>query len=521
MAATSFLVRVFLTLIQKLPLAGDELDEATRERMAQRAQFLENEMAQLWQELEELSLEMKTQKKWYFAWGALLSTALQQWHLWVIAGGLVLLLGLCSCLRKRSHEADTSSTEERSGCNMLKVEEEEEEVEEEEEEEESEGEVSDEERDRVGIFERRSCRPVQYVIYASLVVETLVEELLWAFQKQLCKSCYPVLQQAISVGTSYEGWFPCDDDAVHQLLLPLKAPRGHTFNLELGTTREMPAGDPHIRVELECTCTWQQMEENMLCFLPHSQKDITKNQDPSLLHTLCTGCYLDVHKTAHWFQNLMMSAWRDVPHSRRYNMKMLPSSRSCRLELTSASARTLFIELIFGVQHGDSDIFLSSQAPDDTSTPSTTWPVTYAVAEVKFFKYKARQVPRGRVHLKCLHYCAHGLTDTSFSTYTFKTAVMHLLTTIPLSDWCSKNWLLRLRDIMQYVLCCLEEKCLKHFFLGNENVPEEISLPPSFREAKPLNLFQRLTQDPAASADMLRDFQQLQYRLGRLFVKSH
>ncbi|XP_069714522.1 inositol 1,4,5-trisphosphate receptor-interacting protein-like 1 [Phaenicophaeus curvirostris] len=524
MAATAFLVRVFLSLIPGLPMAGDDLDEATRERMARHALFLEKEAARLWQVVEERSLELKTQKQWDVARVALHSTALQQWHLWVIAGGLVLLLGLCWCFRKRSRAADSSSAEERAGCKTLKVEEEEEEEEEveeeekevEEEEEESEGEGSDDERDRVGISERRSCRPVQYVMYSCLVVEDLVDELLSVVHKQLCESFYPVPPQAISVGTSFEGWFPCDGDAVHQLLLPLKAPRGHTFNLELGTAREMPAGDPRIHVELECTCTGQQMKENMTCFLHHSRKDITKNQDPSLLHTLCTGCYLDVHKTAHWFQNLTMSAWRDVPQLCCYNMKTLPSSRSCRLELTSASGRTFFIELIFGVQHGDSDIFLSSQAPDDTSTPSTTWPVTYAVAEAKFFKYVARQVPPGRVHLKCLHYCAHVLTGTSFSTYTFKTAVMHLLTTIPFSDWRSRYVLLRLRDIMLYMHCCLKEKCLKHFFLGNENVPEEISLPPSFRKAEPLNLFQRLTQDLAAYAEALRDFQQLQYQFVRL-----
>ncbi|NWH73090.1 IPIL1 protein, partial [Piaya cayana] len=339
------------------------------------------------------------------------------------------------------------------------------------------------------------------------VVEELVDEL-WVFQKQLCKSFYPVLQQAISVGTSFEGCFPCDDDAVYQLLLPLKAPHGHTFTLELGTARGMPAGDPCIRVELECTCTGQQMEENMLCFLHHSQKDITKNQDPSLLHTLCIGYYLDVHKTACWFQNLMMSAWRDVPHSCCYNMKMLPSSQSCRLELTSASGRTFFIELIFGVQHGDLDIFLSSQTTEDTSTPSTTWPMTYAVAEVKFFRYVARQVPTGRVYLKCLHYCTHILMGTSFSTCTFKTVVMHLLTTVTLSEWQSKYLPLRLQDIMQYVHWCLE-KCLKHFFLGNENMPKEISLLPSFRKAEPLSLFQRFTQDPAAYAEALRDFKEL------------
>ncbi|XP_069736590.1 inositol 1,4,5-trisphosphate receptor-interacting protein-like 1 [Phaenicophaeus curvirostris] len=490
--------------------------------MQQRALYLEKEMAWLWQEIEERSREQRTQEPWDFAWGALLSTALQQWHFWAIAGGLVLLLGLCWWLRKRSRESDSSSsTKESPGCNMVKVEEEEEEECEEKEEEESEGESSDDERDQVGIFEKRGRKPVQCLTYSGLVVNKLVDELLCVFQKKLCKSFYPVLQQAISVGSSFEGWFPCNDNAVYQLLLPLKAPLGHIFNLELGTAGEMPAGDPCICVELECTCMGQETEENMLCFLHDFQKDIIKNQDPILLHTLCTGRYLDVHKTAHWFQNLMMSAWMDVPHSSRYNMKMLPSSRTCRLELTSASGRTHFGELIFGVQYGDSDIFLSSQATEDTSTPSTTWPVTYAVAEVKFFRYMARQIPTGRVHLKCLHHCTFLLRDTNFSSYDFKTVVMHLLTTIPVSDWHRKYFLQRLQDIMQYMLGCLKEKCLKHFFLGNENVPEEINLPPSFTKAEPLNLFQRFTKDPEAYADALRDFKQLQHRLARLLVKGY
>ncbi|XP_069712984.1 inositol 1,4,5-trisphosphate receptor-interacting protein-like 1 [Phaenicophaeus curvirostris] len=437
--------------------------------MAQRAQFLQKETALLWQEIEESSLE-----QWDFAWGPGLSTALQQWHLWVIAGGLVLLLYLCWCLRKRSHEADSSSTEEMSFRIMKQV----------EEEEESEGEVPNDELNLSSRIE---------------IVKALVRELLWVFHECFCNSFFPMLQPAIGVGSTFEGWSPCEDDAVHQLLLPLKAPPGHTFQLEMGTTWDMPAEDPCIRVEL------------------------TKNQDPRLLHSLCTGSYLDVQKTARWFQKFVMSAWRDVSHSHHYILKILPSSRSCKLQLTNASRRTLFIELVFGVQQEESDIFLSSQATEDTSIPSTTWPVTYAVAEVKFLRHMARQAQTKCVYLRCLWTCTYILMDTSSYTsytltYTFKTAVMHLLTTIPLSEWHRTNFLLRLRDIMQYVLCCLEEKCLNHFFLGNENVPEEISLPPSFRKAKPLNLFQRFTQDPAAYADTLRDFKEMQNQLIRLFV---
>ena len=45
-------------------------------------------------------------------------------------------------------------------------------------------------------------------------------------------------QPPIGVGSTFEGWSPCEDDAVYCLLVP---PCGHAFHLELGTPGEMPA----------------------------------------------------------------------------------------------------------------------------------------------------------------------------------------------------------------------------------------------------------------------------------------
>ncbi|XP_009696186.1 PREDICTED: inositol 1,4,5-trisphosphate receptor-interacting protein-like 1, partial [Cariama cristata] len=197
-------------------------------------------------------------------------------------------------------------------------------------------------------------------------------------------------------------------------------------------------------------------------------------------------------------------------------MTVLPSSCSCKLQLMSASRRTLFIEMMFGVQQGNSDIFVSSQTTEAISTPSTTWLESYAVAEVKFFRHMARQVPHNSFHLKCPQFCARIQVGTSFSTYTFKTVVMHLLSTLPPSGWRRRDFLPRLEDIMGYLYSCLQEKHLNHFFFGNENVPEEISLPPAFQTAEPLNLFHHLAQDPAAYAKALHEFDELQARLTRL-----
>ncbi|XP_054683882.1 inositol 1,4,5-trisphosphate receptor-interacting protein-like 1 [Grus americana] len=521
MAIAKFFALLVQSIIQCPQMVGDELDEATRERMEQRAEHLSREMTRLLQELEQRSLEQsimeqRTQEQSGVTWGALLFAALQHWQFWAIAGVLVVLFGLCWLLRKRSHEADNSSDEESSNSDREQLEEEEE-----QEDEESEGEDPDDERDLGRIFAKRIQWPVQNLSYRSRVVQELVGDLLRVFQELFSNSFFPMLQPGIRVGSTFEGWSPHEDDAVYCLLMPLKPPQGHAFHLEMSTAGDMPAKDSCVRVELECTCAREKLVKNMLCFLHHSEEELRRNQGPSLLRTLCTDSYLDVEKTACWFQNSVRSAWVVLPQSRHYHMKVLPSSRSCKLQLTSASRRTLFVEMIFGVQQGDSDIFLSSQTTEAIYASSTTWPESYAVAEVKFFSYIAKQAPHDSFHLKCLQLCARILVGTGFSTYTFKTAMMHLLITIPLSCWRRRHFLLRLEDIMRYPHCCLEKKHLDHFFFGNENMPEEILLPPAFRMAEPFNLFQHLAQDPAAHAKALREFDELQDRLTRLLFYGH
>ncbi|CAM9172270.1 unnamed protein product, partial [Bubo scandiacus] len=372
------------------------------------------------------------------------------------------------------------------------------------------------ERDLARIFAKRIQWTVQNLACRSRLVEELVATLVHVFQEHFSNSFFPVLQAPIGVGSAFEGWSPHEDDAVYRLLMPLKPPRGHAFHLELGTPGEMPAKVSCVHMELECTCAREQLVENTLCFLHHPEGELRRNQDPSLLQTLCTDSYLDVQKTALWVQDSVSSAWVVVPQSHHYSLKVLPSRCSCKLQLMNASRRALLIEMIFGVQRGDSDIFLSSRTREATFTPSTTWPESCAVAEVKFFRHVGRQAPHGSFHLRCLQLCARILVGTGFSSYALKTVVMHLLTTIPLSDWCRRDFLPRLEDIMHYLRRCLEEKRLNHFFFGNENVPKEIIFLPVFRIAKPLNLFQHLEQDPAAHAQVLRDFDQLQDRLTRL-----
>ncbi|XP_010073412.1 PREDICTED: inositol 1,4,5-trisphosphate receptor-interacting protein-like 1, partial [Pterocles gutturalis] len=403
---------------------------------------------------------------------------------WALAGVLVLLFWLGWWLRKRSHQPASSNEEN-------------------DEQEEREGEDADDERGLIRIVTERIRWPEQNLVHRSKVDE-LVGDLLCTFKQLFSNTFLPVLQPAIKLGSTFEGWSPQEDDAVYCLLVPLEAPRGHTFHLELGPEGEMPARNSRIRVEVECCCRRQWQAEYTLCFL--HQPAIRRIHTPSLLHTLCTDSYLDVMKTVHFFRRFVDFFCSVMPQSHHCRIEVLPFSRSFKLQLTTASGRPLFVEIIFGVRQGNSDIFLSSQSTEDDSTPSTTWTESYAVAEAKFFSIIARQAPQDSFHLKCLQLFARIELGRVLSTDILKTVVMHLLTIIPMSGWRRRDFLKRLADILQYLHYCIKEKSLNHFFFGNENVPEEIILLPSFRRAEPYNLLYHLVDNPAAQNEVLHDF---------------
>ncbi|NXW91125.1 IPIL1 protein, partial [Alopecoenas beccarii] len=335
----------------------------------------------------------------------------------------------------------------------------------------------------------------------------LMEVFILVCQYLMSNTSFPVLEEAIEVGSAFEGWSPREEDITYRMLVPLKPPRGHTFHVEPGPM--WPMRNFRIRVELVCTCEVEQPAGEPRCFLHNPEEEQRRNEGPSTLEDLCTDSYLDVQKIALYFRMFVRRAWRALPISAVRRLTVLPSDRSCKLLMTQRRGKRTFIELLFGVREGDSDIFLSSQYTEALYTPSTIWPESYAVAEMKFFRHIAGQAQPDSFHLRCLQLCARSVLGRDFSTYTMKTIVMHLLTIIPLSDWHRRHFWERLSDIMGYLQSCLEKRCLNHFFIGNENVPEEIILPPDLRMAEPLNLFQHLEQDPDAHENAQLEFEEL------------
>ncbi|NXX45984.1 IPIL1 protein, partial [Tricholaema leucomelas] len=339
-------------------------------------------------------------------------------------------------------------------------------------------------------------------------VKHMVDDLLQVLQERLSNTLLPVLQPAIGVGSAFEGWCPYEKDyIVYHLLVPMKPPRGYVFSLELETT-QTPAKDCRIRVDLECTCTAQKM----LCTVHNTKKQLNwrKQERLSLLDILCTDSYLDVEKVARWFQGLVKEAWVALPQAREYETKVTSfSQRSCLLQLTRHCGKTLNLQLMLGVQQGDTDIFYSSQTGEDTYTPSTVWKESYAVAERKFFSHIARQLPRGKFHLQCLYLCSHILDGTDITPYVLKTVFMHLLNGTPMPGRRKWDGITRVAHILSFLNRCLERKQINHFFFGNSIMPKEIILPPHFQTSQPLNLLQHLVHNPAAHARAMRQLEQL------------
>ncbi|XP_063255226.1 inositol 1,4,5-trisphosphate receptor-interacting protein-like 1 [Prinia subflava] len=478
----TFLYVLLQSLIHHLRGVGDVWDEETRQRMEEHAKRQEQKKLLLELQVEQLALTQ--------------SGAAQYLPLLAIAAFLVLVLvlwfmGWRSTLRREEFQEENvnANEEEDVGNEVL---------------------VRIQENIGRNLMERIEW-PVQDLQAGCEWTIGLMENYIAYFGEVLSNSFYPVLQPAIGVGSAFEGWSPREQDVVYQVLIPMTPPPGHSFHLELDSAGHRHVRNFRVRVQLECTCTGEQQGENLLCFLHQPEEELRSNQEPSLLDTLCTDCYLDVHKTARWFCQLVRAVWPALPHSHNWHLTLLPSRRSCQFKVSNG-IESFRMEMLFGVRRDDSDIFVSSQTAE-AYTPSTTWPETYAVAEAKFFNHIASQAPPDSLHLKCLQFFVRLQLGIGFSTYTMKTIVMHLLNTVPVSHWRRRHFLRRLISVSESLRLSLEMKRLNHFIVGNPRLPEEICLPSDVQTAEPPNLFHHLAMDPVAHSQGIGEYLELQHRL--------
>ncbi|KAM6122777.1 inositol 1,4,5-trisphosphate receptor-interacting protein-like 1 [Phoenicopterus ruber ruber] len=356
MAVIVFLALAVLAIVQDPLQPGEELHAGMHRLVQHLVQQLSWNVTQLLQDTEQ------SQEKNGVAGKVLLLAPFQQWCFWAfaLAAGallLLLLLWLCRRTRKRSHQLESSCLQDSSRHQDKEEEEEEEEGEEDEDDDDDDDEDSDDTWDLGRCVADCIQWPVPYMADTCKLVEELVDELLCTCQSLPGNIFKPRLQPAIGVGCVYAGWRAWADNVLYRLLVPLQPPPGHAFCLEPGTAEDVLTSDSCLRVQLRCMCMREQLLEDILCFLHHSRHEL-KRQGPSLLNTLCTNSYLNIEKTACWFQMLVKDAWKLMPLSHRCQLTVLPTTRSCKLRITNGE-ETLSIEMIFGVQLEDSDSFLS------------------------------------------------------------------------------------------------------------------------------------------------------------------
>nr|XP_021512784.1 inositol 1,4,5-trisphosphate receptor-interacting protein-like 1 isoform X3 [Meriones unguiculatus] len=275
-----------------------------------------------------------------------------------------------------------------------------------------------------------------------------------------------------------------------------------------------------VKVDSECMCKHEKLLGDVLCLVHHRRDHsaLLNKCTSSIKAALCTGSYLDVCKTVQWFRNMVGNAWALVAHKYDFKLTLPPSTTSCKLRLDYRSGRFLSISMVLGVQREDTLVYLVSQAPDREQLTTVDWPESFAACEHLFLKLVGRFAPENTCHLKCLQIILSlqdhqllppGASRPILTSYHFKTALMHLLLRLPLTDWQHSMLSQRLQDLLWFLGRGLQQRSLHHFLIGNTFLPLTIPIPKTFRNAEPVNLFQHLVLNPVAHSQAVEEFHNL------------
>ncbi|XP_039237542.1 inositol 1,4,5-trisphosphate receptor-interacting protein-like 1 [Pipra filicauda] len=201
-----------------------------------------------------------------------------------------------------------------------------------------------------GPFAALSLSPLQDLPFMGRTLKKLLRDLLEVCQVLSQNTFMPELHLATGQqGTCMESWRELGDCTVYQLVLFLRPPPWHSFRLQLPDAMDVPHS---IRVLLECSCS--RTAGNIFCFVHPTYS----HQHSPLVRTLCTDSHLEVQKVAGWLPRLVESAWERLPQWHDWQLRLLPSSRSCRLLLTGPGQVRLCAVLLLALQQGRPGTFL-------------------------------------------------------------------------------------------------------------------------------------------------------------------
>uniref|UniRef100_A0ABM5EQ82 Inositol 1,4,5-trisphosphate receptor-interacting protein-like 1 n=1 Tax=Pogona vitticeps TaxID=103695 RepID=A0ABM5EQ82_9SAUR len=500
MALGPLIFLAVLALVHHPLMVSDDTDPATVDRLQEHEHRMKQEMGRLQVEYDQKEWSWDPRQSWEHWTSSDLPAEDGTWDGWHYVALIILILFGYSQYSVEKEPSDDSSTD--SSGSTITTEEEN------DDDDEAEPDIYGSNRLMLERFYNRHVKMETGDLNSTCdFVTSFVDRLLEACRRALPdQNALPLLENCIGVGSAFEGWHT-QLSKTYTVLVPVLPPRGRSFQIETSDPEGTLSRHGRILVKMECTCKRERLLGDVVCLLHHP-----KRQPSDGTQVLCTGSLLDAEKTIHWFQELVAKAWNEIYQSYSLDLVSQPSNTACRLKLGFRSGKSISIDIILGVQQGDSSVFLVTQGGEMDRTPSIIWREIFAVQELLFFEWVRRRLPEDSCHLKCLQLLTYFRESRSserkpvLTDYHFKTSLMHLLLLRSPSAWEPENFGPALRDILSYLHTALQRKHLPHFMIGNHSLPIRIPLPRDLRSAAPRNLFEPLAADPGLHAEALKEF---------------
>ncbi|GCB82244.1 inositol 1,4,5-trisphosphate receptor-interacting protein-like 2 [Scyliorhinus torazame] len=305
----------------------------------------------------------------------------------------------------------------------------------------------------------------------------------------------------VQIGSAYEQHKINSPDCF-DLLVPIKVPQVLKLEPTFDIVKELPfhlGGTAICRLNPCSKSEWSKYRKDFNdSFCIHVQKK----------------CALSSTQVLRWFYSKMHRCLNVIKYqcedrcsvtlsvvNEQLILKLLPKSDyvCCHIAMS--------VRLIPALHVGDS-VFLVAQPWSGSAAvfrplkPEAFWYIYLSKHEQKFLNWLKVQTPNHPCHLKCLQILkalrdvGSREFDQQFSvqwnailcSYNMKTALFHLLLKGPLEAWDEKFLMERLEDLVSFWRERLQKQELMHFFLGNKNVPDFLTVPRKIKEVLPVNL---------------------------------
>ncbi|XP_067260473.1 inositol 1,4,5-trisphosphate receptor-interacting protein [Chanodichthys erythropterus] len=337
-------------------------------------------------------------------------------------------------------------------------------------------------------------------------VEGFVKDLLETVKNMSAAGSDMKIVDFVGVGSLYEQW-ASRKSIVCDIHIPIIPPKPYSFEFELlKESRGSSTTQYFCKIKMvkgaasstTCPCSNSNLDDDddMLCLLhPDNKKDdhVTESYINDLL---CeeNSSYLAKTHVVKWFKTAIRKAWKEISHKYEFELIFQNRENPGSLKVRFRSGQVILFSLTPIVRFKDSRVHLISNLPC-TIFSDTHWPICFTHYENALLEHATKTLPDNACHIHCLqilsflHKHQTGLTGPcGLTSYHLKNALLNLLVNNP-SSWDPEQMVLKLSDLLTFLLEKLEDKAFDHALVGNPLIPTEIGLPEEFRTGKPINLF--------------------------------